>query len=131
MVICLELGADHLHVIWPCYHSKNPSTLASLDQFSFFLALAYQICPGKEADVLLTDTARIVCGRITVQCPSICLSLCPICHPLHATAAGLLLWAQRAGDQSTAAATGCHSIWHTAMRHPVANASSVMLSADV
>ena len=52
-------------------------------------------------------TARIACGAGSMKRygdrPSVCLSVCPI-RPPHAAAAGLLLWAWRAGYQPTATA---------------------------
>jgi len=69
--------------------------------------------------------ARIVSRRIyvTVRCPSVRLSVCPVYPPLQQRAAvGLLLWARRAGDIDR-------------QRRPpgatAANASSVTLSAGV
>ena len=42
-------------------------------------------------------TARIVCGTGSTQLSGIRLSVCPL-RLLRAAAAGLLLWARRAGD---------------------------------
>jgi len=54
---------------------------------------------------------------VTVGRPSVC----PIVCPLHSAAAGLLLWAQRAGD--------IDRLLHG--RRSAANASSVTFTADV
>jgi len=45
------------------------------------------------------DTARMVFGGVyvTVRCPSVCPFSCFVYRPLHAAAAGLLLWARQAG----------------------------------
>jgi len=63
------------------------------------------------------DSALLTQRRIyvTVRCPSVCLSVCPIYRPLQQRAAGLLLWARRTGDidrqrrppSSTAASSKC------------------------
>jgi len=57
---------------------------------------------------------------VTVGCPSVRLSVCPIYRPLCAAAAGLLLWAR--------SARGIDRLLHG--RRSAANASSVTLSAD-
>ena len=46
----------------------------------------------------VTDTVRIVCGTRSAIMSSVRLSVCPIVRPPHSAAAGLLLWARRAGD---------------------------------
>jgi len=89
------------------------------------IRLSGNVCRPPTA--IFTDTARIVCGRVYVaeRCLSVCLSV-----PSKQCAAGLLLWARRAGDISRqrrpASSNGA-----AAARRSVANASSVKLSAGV
>jgi len=59
--------------------------------------------------------------NVSGVCLYICTSVLPIIRPLHATSAGLLLWARQAGD--------INRLLHG--RCSVANAISVMLSADI
>jgi len=66
-------------------------------------------------------TARIVCGYVTVGCPSVRLSVCPIYRPPQQRAAGLLLGAPPAGDSERTAAR----------RTAAANATSVTFTAAV
>ena len=50
MVICLERGADCLHMVQLMpRHPKTPTSLASMQTGFAFLVPAYQDCPGKEA----------------------------------------------------------------------------------
>lgn len=88
----------------------------------------------KILSVCIIDTAWIVCGRVyaMVQCVSVCRSVCPIYRLQHAAAARLLLWAWSAGHidwywQLPGAAAAQWIVAH----HSAANASDVMLSADV
>jgi len=81
---------------------------------------------GHPAAIRTVVTARAAFGRVyvTIRCPSVC----PIYRLMHAAAAGLLLWARRAGEID-------RSRWPpgatAARRRSAANASSVTLSADV
>jgi len=60
------------------------------------------------------------------------LSVCPICRLLHVAAAGLLLRAWWAGDIDLKwQLPGAAAAWCIAANCSAANASSVMLSADV
>ena len=63
-----------------------------------------------------------LCNDTVSVRPSVCPSVCFIYRPLHAAAAGSLLWARRAGDID-------RQRWP--LGAAAANASSVTLSADV
>jgi len=76
--------------------------------------------------MLLTLLAWYLPGSVMVWRPSVCSTVCPTYRPLQQHVAGLLLWAQPAGDRSIAAATG-----RPAAQHSAANASSITLSADI
>jgi len=81
---------------------------------------------GHPAAIRTVVTARAAFGRVyvTARCPSVC----PIYRLMHAAAAGLLLWARRAGEiDRSRRPPGATA----ARRRSAANASSVTLSADV
>jgi len=70
---------------------------------------------------MIIDTARTVCGAVSMKLSGVCLSVCLSVRPSNytAAAASLLLWARRAGD--------IDRLLHSRR----SNASSVTLSADV
>ena len=86
-----------------------------------------------------TDSRLSCCPDIYWRCPhsmqqgvyngtvSVCLFVCPIYRPLHAAAAGLLLYAGQAGDDDRQR----RPPGAAAARRSAANAGSVTLSADV
>ena len=79
---------------------------------------------------LFVDTTQqgLCHGRASVR-PSVCLSVCPNIRPLHAAAAGLLLWARQAEDIDRLPPPV--SSTRAAARRTADNAGSGTSSADV